>query len=100
MQFLVGIAVGLIINPNDRKERLRMKGKRFVLNVLTLALSFVMILSASITFANFNETGYPIVDEPITLQMMGRRAPIQPAWESMGFFQEMQEMTNIAFRFR
>lgn len=49
---------------------------------------------------NFNATGYPIVDEPITLQLMGKSSPIQPEWGEMGFFQEMEELTNIAFEFR
>lgn len=50
--------------------------------------------------ANFNKEGYPIVDEPITLQMMGQSSPIQPDWEEMGFFQVMKEKTNIDFDFR
>ena len=49
---------------------------------------------------NFNAEGYPIVDESITLEMMGKKSPIQPEWEEMGFFQEMKEMTNINFEFR
>ena len=27
---------------------------------------------------NFNATGYPIVEEPITLTMMGQASPLQP----------------------
>lgn len=49
---------------------------------------------------NFNVEGYPIVNEPITLEMMGKRSPIQPEWGEMGFFQEMEELTNIRFKFR
>lgn len=50
--------------------------------------------------SNFNETGFPIVNEPITLEMMGRKSPIQPDWADMGFFQKMEELTNIKFTFR
>ena len=51
------------------------------------------------TDANFNATGYPIVDEPITLTMMGRRKANQGPWDEMVFFQEMEELTNISFEF-
>lgn len=47
----------------------------------------------------FNETGYPIVNEPIKLKMMGQSSPLQPGWGEMGFFQEMKELTNIDFEF-
>ncbi|SHG46987.1 extracellular solute-binding protein [Ornithinibacillus halophilus] len=49
---------------------------------------------------NFNATDYPIVDESITLEMMGKSSPIQPEWGDMGFFQEMEKLTNIKFEFR
>ena len=49
--------------------------------------------------SNFNEEGYPIVDEKITVTMMGMRHPIQGEWENMDFFKTMEEMTNIAFEF-
>ncbi|NGP46185.1 extracellular solute-binding protein [Bacillaceae bacterium SIJ1] len=52
------------------------------------------------TLATFNETGYPIVEEPITLEMMGKRSPIQPEWGEMGFFQDMEALTNIQFDYR
>ncbi len=49
--------------------------------------------------SNFNESGYPIVKEPITLKMMGQSSPLQPAWGEMGFFKQMNELTNINFDF-
>lgn len=49
---------------------------------------------------NFHETGYPIVDQPITLTMMGQSSPLQPDWSKMGFFQEMKKLTNIDFTFQ
>ncbi|MCJ7841533.1 extracellular solute-binding protein [Lederbergia sp. NSJ-179] len=49
---------------------------------------------------NFNESGYPIVKEPITLTMMGQSSPVQPDWKDMGFFKEMEKMTNIQFNFK
>lgn len=69
-----------------------------------LSLALTVILCAGIfvpsVLANFNETGYPIVDEPITLELMARRSPIQPVWDEMGYFQEMEKLTNIKFKFR
>lgn len=50
--------------------------------------------------SNLNETGFPIVNEPITLEIMGKSSPIQPEWGAMGFFQEMEAKTNIKFSFR
>lgn len=49
---------------------------------------------------NFNETDYPIVDEPITLTMMGKSSPVQPEWKEMGFFKVMEDKTNIKFNFK
>lgn len=49
---------------------------------------------------NFNKEGYPIVDETISLQLMGKSSPIQPAWDEMPFFQVMNEKTNIDFEFK
>lgn len=48
---------------------------------------------------NFNAEGFPIVNEPITLKMMGWKHPIQGPWEEMVFFKEMEKMTNIKFEF-
>jgi putative aldouronate transport system substrate-binding protein len=48
----------------------------------------------------FNKTGFPIVDEPITLTMMGRRHPVHVVdWSEMEFFKDMEELTNIKFEF-
>ncbi|WP_062107931.1 extracellular solute-binding protein [Bacillus niameyensis] len=49
---------------------------------------------------NFQSTGYPIVNDSITLQIMGKRSPIQPEWGDMGFFQEMEQLTNIKLDYR
>ncbi|WP_243298874.1 extracellular solute-binding protein [Bacillus litorisediminis] len=86
-----------------------MKKNRSLFLILILLLVAAMILSACKAEEkeeaqekdeNFNETGYPIVDEPITLEMMGQSSPLQPEWGAMGFFKEMNEMTNINFEFR
>lgn len=34
---------------------------------------------------DFNETGYPIVNEKINVSMMGSKAAIQGAWEGLVF---------------
>jgi putative aldouronate transport system substrate-binding protein len=48
---------------------------------------------------NFNEQGFPIVNEKITASMMGFKHPIQGAWDKLKFFKTMEEKTNIAFTF-
>ncbi len=49
---------------------------------------------------NFNPTGYPIVDEKITLTMMGFTVPaLHEDWSEILFFQRMEEMTNMSFNF-
>lgn len=48
---------------------------------------------------NLNETGFPIVDEKITVSLMGSKAAIQGAWDTLEFFTDMEEMTNISFTF-
>ncbi|HHY83634.1 MAG TPA: extracellular solute-binding protein [Clostridiales bacterium] len=48
---------------------------------------------------NFNATGYPIVNDKITLSIFSVKAAIQGDWEQMPFWQEMEKMTNISFTF-
>src|SRR5690625_4743092 len=48
---------------------------------------------------NFNENGYPVVDEPVKMTMFGRRQPAESKWQDMNFFQAMEEKTNIQFEF-
>lgn len=42
-----------------------------------------------------NKTGFPIVNEPITLSVFGSRDQNQGEWKDMLFFQKYQEMTGI-----
>lgn len=49
---------------------------------------------------NFNATGYPIVNEPITLKIMGQKEGIHGPWEDMAFFKELTKKTNINFEFQ
>lgn len=44
---------------------------------------------------NFNLTGFPIVNEPITLRGFGGRAPEDLPWEECVIHQIYEEMTNI-----
>lgn len=44
---------------------------------------------------NFNPEGYPIVNTPIELTMMGARLPIQGPWEDMVVLKEHEKRTNI-----
>ncbi len=49
--------------------------------------------------ANFNKDSFPIVNEPITLEIMGAKTANQLVWDEMVFFQEMAKLTNIQFKF-
>ncbi|MFS0612184.1 extracellular solute-binding protein [Lederbergia ruris] len=44
---------------------------------------------------SINETGFPIVDEKITISMLGKKTPSQPEWKDMSSFIAYEEMTNI-----
>ncbi|WP_317259186.1 extracellular solute-binding protein [Paenibacillus sp. J5C2022] len=48
---------------------------------------------------NFNETGYPIVNEKVKLTLMGQDVGMAK-WEEMAAFKQMEEMTGIALEFR
>lgn len=48
---------------------------------------------------NFNPEGAQIVNEPITLKIMGSKHPIQGAWEDLKLFKQLTERTNISFEF-
>lgn len=49
---------------------------------------------------NVNPVGeYPIVDEPITLSIMGRKDAGAPDWSELEIFQRLSEITNINFEF-
>ena len=48
---------------------------------------------------NLNLEGFPIVNEKITVSVMGAKHPIHGNWEDLLFFDLMEEKTNIAFEF-
>ncbi len=55
--------------------------------------------AASQTPENLNLNGYPIVQEPIKLTVMGAKSPNHGLWEEMLAFKEMESMTNIELSF-
>lgn len=44
---------------------------------------------------NVNATGFPIVKEPITIQMMGAKGPLHADWNDMLIFKEYEKKTNV-----
>jgi len=46
-----------------------------------------------------NETGMPIVNEKITLKVMGSKGPLQGPWDQLYVFEAMEKMTNIHLEF-
>ena len=51
------------------------------------------------TVDGVNLEGFPIVDETLTVSLMGPKAAIHGEWKDLIFFQEMEKKTNIAFDF-
>lgn len=49
--------------------------------------------------SNFNKTGYPIVNEPITLRFMVSKSPAHGEFSEMEYFKTMEELTNIKIDF-
>ena len=49
----------------------------------------------------FNKTGFPIVDEKITLTVMGETNSALPEdWNDLLLFKELEELTNIHLEFK
>ena len=42
---------------------------------------------------------YPVVEEPVTLKIMGRKDPGAPNWDELELFKRLTEITNIRFEF-
>jgi putative aldouronate transport system substrate-binding protein len=55
--------------------------------------------SADVKTSNINKTGFPIVNEPITLKIFGQQGPVQAEWPTMDLFTEYQSMTGINLEF-
>ena len=52
------------------------------------------------TSSNVTPVGeYPIVNEPITFKIMGRKDPGAPDWSELEVFKRLSEITNINFEF-
>ena len=49
--------------------------------------------------SNLNPEGFPIVNEPITLEVFGQQGPVQGKWDEMDLWIEYQKMTNINLDF-
>jgi len=79
--------------------------KLLFISITFLTIAFMTACSGSddddtSSLDNFNEEGDKIVDEKITLSMMGPSTPHQTIpWEEMKMFTVMEDKTNIAFEF-
>lgn len=62
------------------------------------SLLVTLTLSAA-SAQDVNSEGFPIVSEPLTLELMGSRAPLQGEWQTLKVFQRLQELTNLSFTF-
>lgn len=49
--------------------------------------------------SNFNKTGYPIVNEPVTVTIMHSQNPLNGPYGEMEYFKEMENLTNIKIEF-
>lgn len=91
-----------------------MKSKRVMSAVMTAVLSAAVCIGALAgcggqgnqkggagdNAALVNKEGFPIVNEPLTLQVMGQKAGIHGPWEEMQFFKTMEEKTKIHLDFK
>lgn len=65
--------------------------------VFTLVLCLGIVLSASLSglAVSFNKTGYPIVDEKLTLKFVAPKAPLAPNYDEMELIKRLEEETNV-----
>ncbi|NGP43924.1 extracellular solute-binding protein [Bacillaceae bacterium SIJ1] len=75
--------------------------------LLSFMLSVVMLVACSESESSVSERskeisltkeGFPIVEEPVTMEMFGPSTSIAD-WEDMHFFKEMEEITNVKLTF-
>ncbi len=80
--------------------------KKFFILLVTFIFTFALFAGcmSSLEFKeteeivskdNFNATGYPIVDESITIKVMGAKASLQSDWSQLDVMKAMEELTNI-----
>lgn len=48
---------------------------------------------------NFNKTGYPIVNEPVTVSILHSKSVRNGPWEEMAYFKAMEKVTHVKFQF-
>ena len=65
--------------------------------ILTVVLCLGLLLTASLPglAADFNATGYPIVDETLTLTFVAPKAPLAPNYDEMELIQRLEAETNV-----
>lgn len=56
--------------------------------------------SSEASSTNLNQTGFPIVNEPVSLTVFGARDPNQASWKDMKFYQDYEKMSNITLNFQ
>lgn len=75
--------------------------KRFVTAIMVIALIAPAVFAGGTaegttgTAAAFNETGFPIVDEPITLTMAAGKHPLSGDIVQFDLWKQYEEMTNV-----
>ena len=66
--------------------------KKFLATLLTVLMVFALAAPAL-------AEGFPLTEEPVTFKMMGYKAGIQGNWDTLWFFDYMEEMTGVHFEF-
>ncbi len=64
-----------------------------------LGLGIGLWLTTFAAAQEVNPEGFPIVDEPLTLSIMGAKSAIQGEWQTLRVFRVMEERSNISFTF-
>lgn len=60
-----------------------------------IMLALIMVCAATPALADFNETGYPIVDEPLTITYIASVGTNYTEFSEMEYFKKLGELTNI-----
>lgn len=69
--------------------------KQLVRAVMVSLVVGVSLFAFGVRAADVNKTGWPIVNEKITVEMMGSRAPNQADWNTLRLWEWYEQKTNM-----
>lgn len=114
MMIIISRTKGMLIYYCQNFRRLMMKTRKLITMVLLSILLLIVACgdadetsegsteepSGGEEVSNFNETGMPIVNEPITIEVFsGKAASTADDWNDVPLLNKYEEMTNITMNF-